>query len=100
LTDSISQLQYLFTSPRDAKGIQRRDDRINSYLFTAAGYIYDSPGKPSQMAQYSTAKAEEKITDALIKLNAFFETDWKDYRVKVEAAQTPIFKDYKQIKIN
>ena len=100
LTDSISQLQYLFTSPRDAKGIQRRDDRINSYLFTAAGYIYDSLGKPSQMAQYSTAKAEEKITDALIKLNAFFEIDWKDYRAKVEAAQTPIFKDYKQIKIN
>ena len=100
LTDSISQIQYLFTSPRDAKGIQRRDDRINSYLFTAAGYINDSPGEPSQMAQFATAKAEEKVKDALIKLNAFFEIDWKDYRTKVEAAQTPIFKNYEQIKMN
>ncbi len=100
LTDSISQIQHLFTSPRDAKGIQRRDDRINSYLFTAAGYIYDSPGEPSQMAQFATTKAEEKVKDALIKLNAFFEIDWKDYRTKVEAAQTPVFKNYKQIKMN
>jgi len=99
LTDSITQIQHLFVSPRDAKGIQRSDDRINSHLYRAAGYIYDSPGTPSQMAQFSTAKAEEKVRDALIQLNAFFEIDWKDYRRKVEAAQTPIFKNYEQIRM-
>ena len=99
LQDSISTLQHLFLTPQDAKGIQRSDHRVMSSVFTARRYIYAAEGKPGQMAQFATEQAEQKVQDALDKVNTFFENDWKDYRAKVEAAQAPIFKDYDKIKI-
>jgi len=99
LQDSISTLQHLVLSPRDAKGIQRSDNRLSSSLFTAMRYIRGSQGTPNQMAQITTAQAEQKTRDFLKKVNDFFENDWKDYRAKVEAAQSPIFKNYNKIKL-
>ena len=99
LQDSISTLQHLFLTPQDAKGIQRSDHRVMSSVFTARRYIYAAEGKPGQMAQFATEQAEQKVQDALDKVNTFFENDWKDYRAKVEAAQAPIFKDYDKIKL-
>ena len=100
MQDSIAQMQDLYMTPQDAKGIQRSDDKLNSYLWRASRYIWDSDGEPSQMAQYSTQQAATKVEEVLEKLNTFFENDWKTYQSKVEAAQTSIFKKYKSIKLD
>ena len=100
MRDSISQLQNLYMNPQDTKGIRRSDNKLRSYLWRASGYIWDSNGEPSQMAEYSTQQANTKIKEILGKINTFFESDWKDYRSKVEAARTPIFKDYQPIRTN
>ncbi len=98
MQDSITQIQHLFTTAQDAKGIQRSDDKITSYLFTAQRYIYASQGNPSQMAQFATQQAEDKVKDVLDKINNFFAKDWKGYRERAEAARTPIFKNFEPIK--
>ena len=98
LQDSISQLQKLYMNPQDTKGIQRFDDKLNAYLWRASGYIRDSNGAPSQMAEYSTQQAKMKIQEVLEKVNTFFENDWKPYRTKVENARPPLFKDLPPIK--
>ena len=100
MRDSINLLQELYMNPQDTKGIRRSDDKLLSYLWRASGYIWNSDGQPSQMAEFSTQHAETKTQEVLNRLNSFFENDWKDYRKKVEAARSPIFKDYKSIKLN
>ncbi|MEM6965600.1 MAG: hypothetical protein AAF573_12590, partial [Bacteroidota bacterium] len=99
MTDSITQMQLLYVTPQDAKGITRSDDRLNSKLFTASRYIGGSDGKPGQMAQFATAHAKERLEEVLEKVNKFFAKDWKDYQEKAEAARTSIFKDFEEVKI-
>ena len=100
MRDSISQLQNLYMNHQDSKGIHRSDDKLQSYLWRASGYLWDSTGKPGQMAEYSIQQAKSKINEVLEKVNTFFENDWKEYQSKVEAARSPIFKDYQPIRID
>lgn len=99
LQDSIKTLQHLFISPEDAKGIQRRDDRINSYLGTAQRYLFNAQGQPSQMADIAQEQAQKKLTKALKLINDLFEKDWPSYQDKVEAAKPPLFKSYERIEL-
>lgn len=99
LQDSIKTLQHLFVSPKDAKGIQRSDDRINSHLYRAQRYLFNAQGQQSQMADIATVDAKRKLSKALVIINDFFETEWSTYRAKVEAAQAPLFKDYEKIEL-
>ena len=99
LRDSIKTLQHLFLSPKDAKGIKRSDDRINSYLSTAQRYLFNAQGQQSQMADIAQANAERKLSKALELINSFFATEWSQYKTKVEAVQPPLFKAYEKIEL-
>ncbi len=97
LQDTIKNIQHLFLSPEDAKGIQRSDDRIISYLYRAQRYLFNAQGEQSQMADLAKVQAREKLDKALVLINSFFEKEWLEYQEKVEAAQPPLFKKYTPI---
>ncbi len=99
MQDSITTLQNLFTDQPDLKGIQRNPNTLNGHLFTASRYIRASDGAPNQMAQFAIKKAEKEATEVIAKVNTFFAKDWKDYRAEVEAAQSPLFKDYTPVEL-
>ena len=99
LQDTIKQLQHMFLSPPDAKGIVRSDDRVNSYLYRAQRYIYNAQGEPSQMAEIAKAQAKDKLDTVLQLVNNFFANNWSDYQQKVEEVQPSFFKEYAPLKL-
>ncbi|HEU4859685.1 MAG TPA: hypothetical protein VFT15_07610, partial [Chitinophagaceae bacterium] len=52
---------------------------------------------PGQQEETLVANAEKAVSDAIQKINAFFEGKWKDYRNLVEGTKVNLFKDYKPI---
>jgi len=99
MQDTITSLQQLFLTPQDAKGIVRRDGRIGSYLRTASRYINNAQGEPSQMADIAQQTANKKLSEALGKINDFFENEWLGYQAEVEAVRPPLFKEYERIEL-
>ncbi|MCB0643139.1 MAG: hypothetical protein KDC44_15930, partial [Phaeodactylibacter sp.] len=100
LKDSLDAYMKLYMMPDDLKGIQRSSENINSYLWRTSNYLDDSnwnKGEASQMAGIYRKKAESAVQEALDRINAFFDSDWKEYRSAVEQLEQPLFKDYEKL---
>jgi photosystem II stability/assembly factor-like uncharacterized protein len=93
VTDSLKTLEYLFLSPENQKGIRRNDTALMSSVWRTYSYLSSSGGAPNPTAEIVIQQSEEKINEALEKVNAFFDKDWKAYREKVEAVERPLFKE-------
>lgn len=98
LKDSILTIQKMFLGPRDVKGIVRSSDALTNSIFKALQLVGSSFGKPQANAMIATAEAKSNVEKVLNKVNQFFETDWKKYQEKVEAARFSLFKKYEPIK--
>ena len=52
---------------------------------------------PAKQEELLVQKAEMKIAAAIVKMNIFFSTKWKDYQNLVENNKVNLFKDFKQL---
>ena len=52
---------------------------------------------PSKQEELLVQKAEMKIAAAIVKMNTFFSTKWKDYQNLIENNKVNLFKDFKQL---
>ncbi len=98
--DSIGNLQKLFLSPRDAKGIVRSADALSDAMQRAQFMLNSSQGKPQENAMVALGKAKDKANSVIEKVNAFFTNDWQKYQDKVEAVKYSLFKKYTPLKID
>ena len=95
--DSIAALKELFFAHKEIKGIQRNPNALNARLGQAFDYIEGNQGAPNAAAQTAIAIAKRE-TDAVVeKVNALFDTQWKEYRLKAEAVKYSLFKEYDRL---
>jgi photosystem II stability/assembly factor-like uncharacterized protein len=52
---------------------------------------------PTKQEEILVKKAEDKITEAVSKMNTFFSAKWKDYQSLVENNKVNLFKEFKQL---
>jgi hypothetical protein len=52
---------------------------------------------PGQQEETLIGNAEKAVSDVIVKINAFYDGKWKDYRQQVEVTKVNLFKDYKPI---
>ena len=97
MKDSLDNLMKLFTNPPNQKGIQRAPNTLNGKISAAMYHLGSSVGKPGGNAINAKRNAETHTKEVLEKVNAFFETDWKDYQKKVESIQYSLFKEIETI---
>ncbi len=95
--DSIGVLKDKFLTHKEVKGIQRNPNVLNAHLSLAFDYIEGNQGAPSASAQVAITSAERETEELIGKVNALFDTLWKDYRAKVEAVQYSLFKDFDRL---
>ena len=97
LKDSISVLKEKFFQHKEVKGIQRDPDNLNARMFNALGYIDGNLGGPNAAAQTAIATAKREAEELIAKVNALFDTQWKEYRTKVETVKYSLFKDFEKL---
>jgi len=97
IKDSISVLKEKFFQHKEVKGIQRNPDMLNAKLRNAFGYIDGGLGAPNAATQTAIATAKREAESLIENVNTLFDTQWKDYRVKVEAVKFSVFKEIDKI---
>ena len=71
---------------------------VLNYLQTANGIIGAKPIVPGAQEEAVVAIAEEKVGAAMVRLNSFFDTTWKNYKQLAENTKLDLFKEYSPIK--
>jgi len=71
---------------------------VLNYLQTANGIIGSKPIVPGAQEEAVVAIAEEKVSAAMVRLNNFFDTAWKNYKQLAENTKLDLFKEYAPIK--
>ncbi len=100
LSDSIAVLEKLFMQPEGLKGIPDEADDIISALYSTMGYLGASDGAPNASAKVYQTKLKLKLTEAVERINRFSAGDFAKYKVKVEGAQSPLFKKWEALKLD
>ena len=67
---------------------------VLNQLQQANAAITSKPLVPSKQEEMLVIRAEGLMTEAIQKINAFFETKWAAYRKQVESTPVKLFKDY------
>lgn len=97
LNDSIKVMLEWFMLPENFVGYDHVSEPITSLLGNASQFVGGKEGDLQPNAQQAVVRAEKAVQEAVQKINAFFETDWKTYRQHVEAVERPLFEDYKPV---
>jgi len=69
-----------------------------SYLSTAEYYVSDLLQKPGKTELTLVKNADEKVSKVIEEINAFYKTDWVDYRNTVEKLDLSPFKEIEELK--
>jgi photosystem II stability/assembly factor-like uncharacterized protein len=98
--DSINALFDFILGKEDKRqGILRQPKPTPaSYIGNAAFYISTSREPLSATDQRVYKFAEDKIMEAIGRVNRFYETTWASYRTTVEKVSISPFKNYEQLK--
>ena len=97
LKDSIGVLKEKFFQHKEVKGIQRNSDLLTSRFWNAFGYIDGGSGAPNAAAQTAIAIAKREAESIVSKINMLLETQWKNYRARVEEVKFSVFKDFDKL---
>ena len=82
----------------DKQGIVRSPDpSVTSYVWSAMYYVATVSGKPGATEERLMTFARDKASEIIQKVNEFFEKDWNDYKVNIQAVELSPFKDYEKI---
>jgi hypothetical protein len=97
--DSIKVIrEFISGKTSDKQGITRfQGITVMATMQTAQQYITGKSLAPAAQEEALVKNAEDMITQAVQKVNAFYNTRWKAYRQLVEATKIGLFKDYTPI---
>jgi len=95
----IDSLMNLFLDPEGLKGIQRNPKTLNALTWRTRRYLYDSYGPPTPNAQLILNKYNTLSNEIINGVNNFISSSWSEYRKKVDAIPTQIFKELETVKI-
>lgn len=94
IKDSIAVLKDKFFNHKEGKGIQRGPAGLNSMVWQAMGYINGNQGAPNATTKIAIDRAKSEAEAVITSINSLFDTQWVDFRKKVEAIQYSLFKDW------
>jgi photosystem II stability/assembly factor-like uncharacterized protein len=98
LKDSLKSIKKIVIGDQEKRqGIFRRPDHLSGNLGNASYYIQAGEGEPSTNARFTIQKCDKQIEILIERTNEFFETDWKEYKRKVDAVKFDEMKDYEKI---
>jgi hypothetical protein len=91
--------EFISGKSSDAQGISRSPFQVT--VMTQMQLAQQNVGSkmviPGQQEETLVANAEKAVSEAVQKINTFFDGKWKDYRNLVEGTKVNLFKDYKPI---
>jgi hypothetical protein len=98
IVKEIDKLMALFLGKVDRRqGITRNPEvTIMQRYFNARRYVGSRYGNLTATERQLMKQYKDAMNDALQKINAFFDKDWKDYRTKVENINISPFKETKK----
>lgn len=100
MTDEIKTIREMISGKTsDKQGISRSPFEVTTMtqLQAAQQSIGSKMAAPGTQEETMVMNAEKAVSDAVQKINAFFDGKWKDYRQQVEGTKVNLFKDYKPI---
>jgi len=100
MKDSINALfDYLLGKVDKRQGIVRSPDPTPvSYIQTARSYITRSNDPINETDRRVYNVAEDKVKEAIKRVNDFYAVSWPAYRTMMEKINLSPFKDYEPIK--
>ena len=69
-----------------------------SYIGTARGYVDSMVGPINDTDRRVHKQAEDKINEVILRVNNFYDTQWKDYQKTMESVSLSPFKNYEPLK--
>ena len=101
IKDSINNvMDYIFGKEDKRQGLTRSDDSRLSFVNRADGYVSSATGPINETDKRVFTQAEAKINEVIARVNTFFDTQWKNYRIEMEKVNISQFKDYQPLKRN
>ena len=100
MQDEIKAIrEFINGKTSEKQGISRNPFEVTaiSQLQSAQQSIGSKMVIPGQQEETMVMNAEKAISEAIQKINTFFNGKWKDYRQQVEGTKVNLFKDYKPI---
>ncbi|MEP6701146.1 MAG: hypothetical protein ABJA85_07515, partial [Bacteroidota bacterium] len=100
MQDEIKTIrEFINGKTSDRQGISRNPFEVTAItqLQSAQQSIGSKMVIPGQQEETMVMNAEKAISEAIQKINTFFNGKWKDYRQQVEGTKVNLFKDYKPI---
>lgn len=99
ITDSIKTIRnFIFGKTDERQGITRFNQNTVMRRYNLARLApYQKLAAPGVNDENKLKIADEAVNETVQKVNAFFETQWKNYRKLVEATQVKLFKEYSPI---
>jgi hypothetical protein len=91
LNVELDSLENLYMMPEGLKGIQRNPNTLMGKLFSGAGYLRGSWGKPGANAINAVSHAQNVTKTTVKAINNFIETKWKPYEARIKEIQLIIF---------
>lgn len=99
IRENIKSLMELYLAPENFEGIESVTIRLGDMLWGVRYYLESAEGIPGGNSLVALNRFKKEVTSTLEKVNRFLREDWRSYRQKVEAANTPLFKDLDEIEI-
>lgn len=99
ITDSIKAIRETISGNQsDRQGLSRPQQvTVLNTIQTAQQYITAKSLAPGAQEEALVKNAELLISQTLQRVNAFYNTKWKDYRTQTENTRIGLFKDYPPI---
>ena len=94
MADSIKQLLNLILPDNSKQGIVRDPNVLLYKIYSSSSYFSTINTAPNGTQEIVLAGFKADTEELLEKVNAFFDTEWKTFREKVEALELSPFKDY------
>lgn len=91
LRTSIAELEEVYVEKEGLKGIQRNPTNLRAKMYSAAYYIGQTEGKPTQMATVTLAQFKAAAADYRERIAAFMKGEFTAFRREVEAAALSLF---------
>ena len=98
LNDSIKVLKELFVEP-EVQGFRQDPTRVLMRMFTPYRYLQASFDEPGENVKLTWDVAKQSLSDAVNKVNQFFNKDWKEYQSAVQEANITYFDEYIPIEL-
>ncbi|MFQ5631785.1 MAG: hypothetical protein ACE5I1_23680, partial [bacterium] len=98
MQDSVDVLMDAILG-KEVQGIRRDPDLAGSRLRSVLFSLQSSWDAPTQMDRINLKFAEQKLAEALDRINAFYTTAFSEYKKSVDTAKIGLFDDFEPIEL-